>query len=433
MTSVVSWGHYPQVESEAVPLLSRFDKIPHRGKPVLAYGQGRSYGDCCLNPDGAALLTSYLDHLMAFDPATGVLRVEAGISLARLLEFSVPRGFFVPVTPGTKFVSVGGAIANDVHGKNHHSAGTFGRFVRRLALQRSTGEIIECGPDIETDLFRATVAGLGLTGLILWAEIQLIPIPGPWIQMESIKLTNLEDFFVVSADSAKSFDYTVAWMDCLARGEEFGRGIFMRGNHIAGPGPAPVPVVPRISAPIYAPHFALNQFSVQAFNSLYYGKQRQREVKSTVHFDPFFYPLDAVGNWNRIYGRRGFFQFQAVLPKVTGQGPLRQLFQAVVDAKSASFLVVVKEFGEVRSPGFLSFPRAGTTICLDFANTEKNRVLMRGLEELVIGAGGALYPAKDALMSRSSFVASFGEEQIRRFEEFRDPGFSSGFWTRVRG
>ncbi|MBA3532279.1 MAG: FAD-binding oxidoreductase, partial [Ardenticatenales bacterium] len=346
------------------------------------------------------------------------------------LEVIVPRGWFLPVTPGTKYVSVAGAIANDVHGKNHHRAGTFGCHVTQFELLRSNGEQLLCSPTQNVELFRATIGGLGLTGLILWAEFTLKPIAGPLIEMERIRLPSLDAFFEVSGRSDQRYEYTVAWIDCLACGESLGRGIFMRGNHKESgeTGRSGLPMTPTI--PFDFPTFVLNHTTVKVFNTLYYRAQWQERIKSQVHYEPFFYPLDIVNNWNRIYGKRGFMQYQCVVPHDEGHAAIREIMRRIARSGSASFLAVLKEFGEVPSPGILSFPRPGVTLALDFPHHgAPTLALFDELDELVREAGGAVYPAKDARMSAANFQAYF--PQWQDFARYVDPHFSSSFWRRV--
>jgi FAD/FMN-containing dehydrogenase len=412
-----SWGRYPPPKHAAqAPVVWRSDAL--RGAPpLLAYGRGRSYGDCCLNDGGTLLPTAGLDRFIAFDTANGILRCEAGVTLGEILALAVPRGFFLPVVPGTKHVSVGGAIANDIHGKNHHRAGTFGRHVRRLELVRSDGRV-ECGPG--DALFAATVAGLGLTGLISWAELQLRPVPGGRIRVETVPFDRLEEFARLSAESDARFEYTVAWIDSLSTG----RGLFFRGDHAPGDSDAS-PM--RLAVPVDFPSGVLNGLTVRAFNAAYFAKNRLLAGERETSFDPFFFPLDGVGHWNRIYGRRGFLQFQCVVPELPA---IAALLAEVGRSGEGSFLSVLKSFGPLQSPGMLSFPRPGLTLALDFANRgEPTFALLDRLEALVREAGGALYPAKDARMSKEMFASSYPRRA--EFERHRDPSFSSSLWRRV--
>lgn len=432
--NLLSWGRFPRTPQRARAIEWRHEPLP----PVpaggfLPRGLGRSYGDVCLLTGGELLTTKGLCRFTGWNPQTGVIECEAGVSLADILAFAVPRGWFLPVTPGTRFVTVGGAIANDVHGKNHHTSGTFGCFVDSFELRRTAGTIVTCSAELNPELYRATIGGLGLTGLITRAAIRLRPIETPFIAVESVKFRGLDEFFTLSAESAARFEYTVAWLDCTARGGDFCRGIFMRGNHAPADrvGTRRFAVERRsVMMPFDAPRWALNRWSVAAFNTVYFNRRRGERWSEIVPYTPFFYPLDRVGRWNRMYGRRGFFQFQAVVPRSAGDAPLRSLMRTVVDSGRASFLAVLKEFGAVRSPGLLSFPRPGTTICLDFPNDGvETRSLLGRLEQVALEAGGALYPAKDATMSPASFRAGFP-----RWEEFSrsiDPGMRSDFWRRV--
>jgi FAD/FMN-containing dehydrogenase len=426
-----SWGGYPRATPAGVlPVLWRSDPpaLSRVRGPVLPYACGRSYGDSCLNDGGLLLDVHRLDRLIEFDPERGTLRCEAGVTLAEILALVVPHGWFLPVVPGTRWVSVGGAIANDIHGKNHHRAGTFGAHVTRLELLRSTGERIVCGPDDER--FRATVGGLGLTGLVLWAEIRLVRVPGAGIAMERIRFPNLDAFFELAAEDER-FEYTVAWVDCLARGRGMGRGIYLRGDHARLQQTGPSPARPaRLRVPCEAPAALLNHGTLRAFNTVYYRARLGTRRRATVPYAPFFFPLDGVGDWGRLYGRRGFVQYQCVVPDEPGQGPIRTIFERISRSGEPASLAVLKRFGTARSPGLLSFPRPGLTLAVDFAFRGRlTLALLDELDAVVREAGGAVYPAKDARMSPESFRAFFAE--LERFERQRDQRFSSSFWRRV--
>ena len=430
--SLQSWGRYPAAQQTVRPFHWRTEPLPPVAPgSVLAYGLGRSYGDACLNDCNTLLTTRELHHINAFDPQTGVIRCEAGVSLDEVLQLVVPHQWFLPTTPGTKFITVGGAIANDVHGKNHHRAGTFGCHVTRFELLRSDGRRLLCSPTENAGLFAATIGGLGLTGLITWAEFKLRRVNNALIQVESVKFRNLEEFFTVSAESDTGFEYTVAWLDCLASGSSLGRGHFMRGNH-AGPDHTDCKPhrEPRLNVPVDFPDVALNHYSIKAFNELYYHRQLPRIRRAVTHYDPFFYPLDAINNWSRIYGRRGFFQYQFVIPFAKDHGAIREILTRITASGQGSFLAVLKTFGEVPSPGMLSFPSPGITLALDFANQGPRTLqLFTELDAVVLAAGGRIYPAKDARMAPAMFQR--GYPQWRQFQEHMDPQFSSGFWRRV--
>lgn len=427
-----SWGKFPKVNQEVESLTWVSDLTDFsEDKTYLPYGLGRSYGDSCLNDNGCLIDTSKLNKLISFDEKTGVLKCEAGASLEDIIYFALPKGWFLPVTPGTKFVTVGGAIANDIHGKNHHMAGTFGCFIRSFELLRSNGERLVCSKDQNSEMYAATIGGMGLTGLILWAEVELKAVDGPLIEMESIQFEGLDEFFEISKNSDKDFEYTVAWLDCVSQGEKFGRGIFMRGNHSKTKTDKYFRKTLPLTVPFNFPSFSLNKYTVTAFNTVYYNKQRSKVVKSEVNFDPFFYPLDMVDNWNRIYGKEGLLQFQCVIPDDKKTTAMLDILKKVVDSGKASFLAVFKEFGDIQSPGLLSFPRPGATLCLDFPNCKSTRKLLLELDELVLKAGGASYPAKDALISQESFKCYY--PKLEEFKKYKDPKFSSSYWRRVTG
>ncbi len=289
------WGRWPSEPQRAVRLGWRDAGIPQLDEPLLPFGNGRSYGDSCLNTGGTLLDARGLDRFIAFDPESGILCCEAGVLLSEILDLSLPEGWFLPVTPGTRFITIGGAIANDVHGKNHHKAGTFGRHVTAFELLRSDGSRLLCTPEENAELYRATIGGLGLTGLITWAEIRLQRIKGPWIAQEVIRYRDLAEFFALSRESDQGFDYTVAWVDCVTRGRGLGRGLFMRGNFTDDPTPPPRLAEPRLRVPFDPPFTLINGLSLRLFNQLYYRKQWGDRVAGRVPIAPFFYPLDGVG------------------------------------------------------------------------------------------------------------------------------------------
>jgi FAD/FMN-containing dehydrogenase len=428
-----SWGRYPRLApSRVIPIFWR-EELPDLAElklPVLPYGCGRSYGDSCLNESGILLAMSHLTRFLAFDVDTGLLRCEAGVTLADVLELIVPRGWFLPVTPGTKFVTVGGAIANDVHGKNHHRAGTFGCHMTCFELLRSDGQRLLCSPEENTDLFRATIGGLGLTGVVLWAEIRLRPLRSPLIDMERMRFASLREFMDIAVASEQDFEYTVAWVDCLASGEQLGRGLFTRGNHSEQAQSTHTKKRKSLVIPLDFPSWALNRWTVQAFNTAYYHVQRKQSVQKTVSYDAFFYPLDAIHQWNRMYGKRGFFQYQCIVPYRDGHEVMKELLERISRSGQGSFLAVLKTFGDVSSPGMLSFPRPGLELALDFANQgTKTLELLEDLDQVVRQSGGVVYPAKDARMSPESFQTYF--PHWREFAQYIDSKFSSSFWRRV--
>ena len=421
-----SWGRVRPVTAE-VATPSWNDQIDLRESDNLAYGLGRSYGDSCLLEGGNMLETRFLDRILSFDQRTGLIRAEAGISLDTILRFVVPKGWFLPTTPGTRQVTLGGAIANDVHGKNHHRAGCFGNHVPRLELLRSNGErkTYETGSTMHS----ATIGGLGLTGLITWAELHLVPIESAFLDVELIRFKGLDEFLELSEQSADSWEHTVAWIDCLASGPALGRGIFIRGNW-ANLGGLEAHKTGGASIPIDFPDFALNSFSIKAFNTAYYHRFIGKVNHLRQHYSPFFHPLDSIQGWSRIYGKRGFYQYQCVTPFEAGPAPMESMLQRIAKSGQGSFLAVLKTFGDIPSPGMLSFPSPGITLALDFANQgEPTLTLFDDLDAIVREAGGRFYPAKDARMSRADFERSF--PKLEEFRKHTDPGFSSDFWKRM--
>lgn len=422
------WGRLSRPSTNATVLPADGPAALPEGT-FLPFGNGRSYGDVCSLSSGTLLDTRAMRRVLSFDAERGVIRCQAGTLLSEILELAVPRGWFLPVTPGTRFVTVGGAIANDVHGKNHHRAGTFGRHVLRLDLMRSDGVRIACSPDENAEWFRATIGGLGLTGLIVECDIQLIRVNGRAIDAETTRFGNLAEFFALSAESDHRHAYTVSWIDCLARGSALGRGWYIAGNHASERGREPRRRRP-LNFFVQPPLSLVNALTLKAFNTLYY--HRPVPAAGPVDYEPFFYPLDSILNWNRMYGPRGFYQFQCVVPPESGEPVIRELLVQTAKFRQGSFLAVLKQFGDVASPGLLSFPRPGPTLALDFPNRgQRTRALLGRLEEIVMEAGGALYPAKDACMTAETFRRSYPAWET--LESMRDPAFSSDFWRRVTG
>lgn len=424
-----SWGRYPRVRQEVRVLQDRFE-LPRfdSDKTHLPCGLGRSYGDSGLNDGGVVFSSRRLDHHLSFDVEQGIIECEAGVSFDEILRVIVPKGWFLPVTPGTRFVTVGGAIANDVHGKNHHRAGSFGCHLIEFELLRSDGRVLRCSPTSNADWFAATVGGLGLTGLIRTARLRLVRIPGPSIQGEVIRFGRLDEFFKLSRESDITHEYTVAWIDCLASGERLGRGLFTRGN------PAPriesAPGRSWLKIPFTPPLSLVNGLSLRAFNELYYRRQLSERVSHSWHYQPFFYPLDGISEWNRLYGPHGFLQYQCVVPPQHAQASIAEMLARIAHSGQGSFLAVLKTFGNTPSPGMLSFARPGATLALDFPNLGMRTLnLLEQLDKITRAAGGAVYPAKDARMSAESFQQYF--PYCKAFEAFIDPTFSSSFWRRV--
>ncbi len=429
----LSWGRYPRTAHHYVHKPAWNDQLPEILKAaangfLLPHGLGRSYGDSCLNAGRDLIDCRRLNRFLAFDESTGVLRCEGGVSLSDILETFLPKGWFLPVTPGTRFVTIGGAIANDVHGKNHHCAGTFGSHVLQICLHRTNDGLIFCSSKENPEMLGATIGGLGLTGVIAWADIQLKRVAGPWIDAETIPFESLKTFLDLSREANDHFEYTVAWLDCFAGKNP--RGIFFRGNHSAAHGKAFHPKRgPKL--PFALPAWMLNRYSVKAFNTAYYTLHAAKKGAGVVAYDSFFYPLDSIRQWNLLYGKQGFLQYQCVIPE-TNLAAFEELLDRIARSGMGSFLGVLKQFGSAPPAGMLSFPRPGLTIALDFAmRGERTLELMKSLDEIVRQSGGALYPAKDARMSPALFESSF--PGWRNFVPYIDPKMSSSFWRRVTG
>ncbi|MFC7436497.1 FAD-dependent oxidoreductase [Hydrogenophaga bisanensis] len=431
MRPVQSWGRLSADLHEVVRLehpstvLSQVKACPSG----LAFGNGRSYGDVGLNPGGVLWTTTGLDHLIAWDAANGRLQCEAGVLLRDIQRVLVPQGWMLPVTPGTQLITVGGAIANDVHGKNHHALGSFGDHVRRLWLVRTDGQLIECGPDLQPDWFAATVGGMGLTGVVVKVELQLRRVTGPWMDTDTLPYGSLDEFFSLADNSEAGWEHTVSWIDCLAG--EAARGIFMRAN-LSQAGIGPKPRGGRRRMPFTPPLSLVNRLSLRPFNWAYYHLKRQGAGRALAHYEPFNYPLDNLLEWNRMYGPRGFYQYQSVVPRTVGPDATKAMLREIARSGEGSFLAVLKTFGDRPSTGLLGFPRAGVTLALDFPNRgERTMRLFERLDAVVREAGGALYPAKDARMPRDMFEA--GYPRLPEFLPFRDPGISSAMSRRLMG
>ena len=431
---MTSWGCLPFPEAaRTVEQDWRFESLPELSESdsALACGRGRSYGDSCINSHGTELSTRRLNRFIRFDPEQGMLRCEAGVTLDEILQVIVPRGWFLPVVPGTRFVTLGGAIANDVHGKNHHHAGSFGCHVRSLTLLRSDGTRPTCSLTENASLFAATIGGLGLTGLILDAEVDLIPITSAELEVEDLAFYSVEEFSALSHEST-DWEYTVSWVDTCERKGGAVRGIFSRARHTDnGAGLVPGRSTPTLAVPFALPASLVNRWTVDLFNRAYFQAGRRKRGSRYVHYQPFFFPLDAIAYWNRMYGRNGFYQYQCVVPQEGREEAIGNLLRNIQRSGEASFLVVLKEFGDIRSPGLLSFPRPGLTLALDFPNRGvKTLRLLESFDKTVQSAGGAIYPAKDARMSTTMFAT--GYPGVEAFRSQMDQKFSSAFWRRVQ-
>ena len=427
-----SWG---RIDNRVRPGISPDDYEDRLGSleadGYLPFGNGRSYGDSCHNDRGTLIESNRHGRILAFDPGTGMMTCEAGVTLRQVLERAIEHRFFLPVTPGTAFVTVGGAVANDVHGKNHHARGTFGNHVTRFTLLRSTGERLTCTPVENPELFAATIGGMGLTGLILTVDIRLMKVPSPHVQQHAIRFENLDRYFALVDGVDAEHEYSVAWIDQLARGSRMGRGVLLAGDHADGSCELPdIPKGLKLSVPFSPPFNLLNRATLKGFNEYYFRKVKPGETVTTVPWTSYFYPLDAIGAWNRLYGPRGLYQHQSVYPAENAPEITAKLMETARQAGHASFLTILKRFGDIGSRGVLSFPRPGFTLTLDFANQGERTVkLLDALDRIVIEAGGAINPYKDARMSSQVFEKSF--PFWKRLETLRDPALVSNFWKRT--
>lgn len=416
-----SWGRFPCVQADVVfpESIPDFKTSVNLGHSLIVRGLGRSYGDSSLAD--YVLETRSYSRFQAFDEVSGLLTCDAGVSLAEILDIFVPRGWFLPVTPGTRFVTVGGAIASDVHGKNHHVDGTFGQHVTEIRMVIGNGEELVVSPTQNADLFYATCGGMGLTGIITGVSLQLKPIKSSQIIETTIKAPDLEA--VLNAfEEKQSATYSVAWIDCLAKGKSLGRSLLMLGEHLES-GDLVVPEVKSLSVPFDMPASLLNRATIHAFNSLYYNRVSQKQQTRIIHYEPFFYPLDKIASWNRLYGKPGFIQYQFVLPKETGVSGMRRILERIAASGRGSFLAVLKAFGKTNN-NLLSFPMEGYTLALDFKAESAVFELLDELDKIVLNLGGRLYLTKDARMSEATFKTSYPNWEL--FEEVRGRYYAIG-------
>lgn len=441
-TSLSGWGNFP-VGMAYVSRPEKYQQLKTDGeKKTIARGLGRSYGDAALNTEQKVILMERLNRFLSFDPREGILHAEGGVSLQEILDVFVPRGWFLPVTPGTKFVTLGGCFAADVHGKNHHTDGSFCQHVLEIELILANGARRKCSPVKDPDLFWATAGGMGLTGFISEVILQLHPISSAYMSVKHHPAADFDAVFNLLNDPSADEKYSVAWIDCLATGKDFGRSILMTGRHAEKEElprkikkPLDFKPSPPHSIPFYFPSFALNSWTVKTFNELYYRVQSKQKERFFEDYDRYFYPLDAVSGWNRIYGKRGFLQYQAVIPTAQAREGLRVLLEKLSSSKRPSFLAVLKRFGN-ESPGFLSFPREGYTLALDIPISDpKVFSFLNQLDEIVLKYGGRLYLAKDARMSPSTFRAMyprFSQWQQVKLQVDPSEAFSSDLSRRLQ-
>lgn len=422
---VSNWGNFPVVEKEmkSEDSLSKIIDFVKDHNEIIARGNGRCYGDSALSEH--IFSTKRLNKFISFDRLNGVIECESGVLLSQVLDVIVPQGYFLFVTPGTKFVTVGGAIASDVHGKNHHAEGCFSEYVIEFSLLNERGEVILCSREKNSDKFWATIGGMGLTGIILSAKFKLKNIETSYIYQESIKADNLDEIFSLFEES-ESWTYNVAWIDCLQKDKNLGRSILMRGEHAfkqqisekQQQNPLQLKKGIKPSVPFYFPGFVLNNLTVKLFNLLYFNKQRRKIVKDFVHYETFFYPLDIVNDWNKIYGKRGFIQYQMVIPKEKGKEGMKKILETIAKSGNGSFLAVLKLFGKDNPDAFNSFPQEGYTLALDFKVNSKLKKLVAQLDAIVEEYGGRIYLTKDS-MSKSSLTNYLKNVQNSKFQSLQ--------------
>lgn len=425
-TEIAGWGNYPKTNAEVHEFSSEDELIAYQPKvsSAIPRGAGRSYGDVSLG--NSLLSSSQLNRTLEFDAKAGIFRCEGGKLLSDILDEIVPQGYFLPVTPGTKFVSIGGAIAADIHGKNHHVEGCFSNHVESFRLLKANGEIVICSRTENPNLFWATVGGMGLTGFILEATFRLKRIETTKIAKRTIKCPNLKTL-VDALIQHENYTYSVAWIDCDTSGKNMGKSILNLGEHASSTQvessrlsgfKTPKPLV---SIPFNLPNWSLNQLTVKTFNALYYGKEFKSDYESLTDFEPFFYPLDAIGKWNRLYGSNGFVQYQFVIPMEHADKGLHDIMKVITESGESSFLAVLKLFGE-QNEGWLSFPKRGVTLALDFRANERTFRILDKLDKMVEEMGGRLYLAKDARMKAEFFANGYPKlDQFKRLLKEIDP------------
>ena len=416
MVSVAGWGRYPSMEAKIdspvseEALRAMLHSARARSERLIVRGCGRGYGDCALAPN--ILDMRAFDTLGEFDDSTGDLRCLAGVALDDLLRVFLPRGWAVPVSPGTRYVTLGGAVASDVHGKNHHKEGSFARHIRDMRVMLADGSIVSCSRRKHADLFHAVCGGMGLLGIVLELTLRMKRVPSVSMLETSQRARNLRELTDLLERNAET-TYSVAWIDCLARGRKLGRGVLFLAEHAEAAGWR-IEEKRGVSVPCNAPSFLLNPLSMRAFNALYYGCRARKPVERIVAYDKFFYPLDSIRHWNRIYGKRGFLQYQCLVPKQDGYGIIEEILERVAATGQGSFLAVLKTMGRGIALSPLSFPQEGYTLALDFQHNPRVFALLESLDALVHAVGGRVYLTKDARLSKKNFRKGYP-----RWKEFR--------------
>lgn len=416
---IANWGNYPIITSneESFAFHEQLQDLLLRKDSFIARGNGRCYGDASLAE--TTISTIKFDKILFFDTTTGIFECQSGLTLDQILEVIVPKGWFLPVTPGTKFITVGGGVASDVHGKNHHIDGSFSNHILEMEMVLASGETITCSPELHSDLFEATCGGMGLTGIISRVKFQLKKIETSFIRQKQIKAESLEDLIRLF-EEFHDYTYSVAWIDCLKKGAHFGRGILILGEHASlidlnekqRKDPLQLPKKKQINFPFNLPSWVLNPYTVKAFNFLFYHKNLKKEINHVIGYEPFFYPLDAILHWNRGYGRNGFVQYQFVLPLEAKKG-LVEILNRISNKGLGSFLAVLKIFGKQES--MISFPKEGYTLALDFPVKKGLLEFLDELDQVVLQYGGRLYMSKDARMKPE--ILQHGYPDLEKFKD----------------
>jgi len=412
--NLMSWGMYPRIKNTVFKFNKEetLKEIIDTNDELISYGNGRSYGDSALSYN--IIKVKPKDYFLNFDEDKGVLHIQAGVLLSEILEHYVQRGWFLKVTPGTKLITVGGAIASDVHGKNHHVEGCFSECVEEFTIMLADAEVVTCTKEKTPDLWKATCGGMGLTGVILDAKIYLKKINSQYIDQTTIKTKNLKETFT-AFEAYQDKPYSVAWIDCLAKDDEIGKCLLMVGD-FRDDGKLNYKLKVQKSIPFNFPSFALNNWSVRAFNWLYYWKAEDGVSNQRVDIDTFFYPLDAIGHWNRIYGKNGFTQYQFILPKETSYEGLEEILTAISNSGKGSFLAVLKLYGKAND-NWLSFPIEGYSLALDFKIEKGVFELLNKLDKIVTKHKGRIYLTKDVRVSKETFEKGYPD--IEKFRKYR--------------
>ena len=431
MKRIKSWNNLPNIINQKIIKFKPNEKFNFDSdKYFLAFGNGRSYGDVCINEFGTTIVTEELNKILNFDETIGVINCESGVKLNNILNLISDKGWFLPVVPGTSLITIGGAIANDIHGKNHHNAGTFGNFINNIKLLRSDGSIIECNLINNTELFKATIGGLGLTGIILSAEIKLKKIKNGYINTLTKQFTSYKEYVEINSELEKKYEYTVAWIDFFTNSNKL-RGIYHAGNHSLENNykKKSKPRKFKFSFPFELPYSLVNNFTLFFLNNFYFyiNKNKKNVLEN---YNKFFFPLDAINNWNFAYGKKGFYQYQFVVPLSSAEEAMLEITKIINKFKQRPALGVIKTFGNIKSPGQLSFPKAGVTVAIDFVNKGSTTLdLLAKLDKIIFSYNGKLYNAKDSRMSKENFLKSNNE--FENFKNFIDPKFTSSFIRRV--